>query len=189
MAKTNKSDERHGTKSFNLFSLDEPSGNLTLQSAFIQACISACHKPTSYHMAIFSVSSTQPLKTSVFKLQEGPEYALILEGTNEANIQRGQKESTKPGEGFSCKHTTKIAISACFGRKGLPYGGVATQPPSGRRGSRAAGGGSSWTGRGSARDSEPQQRGCEDEKRSEENLSFYLKTCQECEQTGVKKGY
>ncbi|KAI5154780.1 hypothetical protein MUG91_G51n110 [Manis pentadactyla] len=30
---------------------------------------------------------------------------------------------------------------------------------------------------------------CEDEKRSEENPSFYLKTCQECEQTGVQKGY
>ncbi|KAI5244643.1 Dna polymerase Alpha Subunit B [Manis pentadactyla] len=76
---------------------------------------------------------------------------------------------------------------------GLPYGGVATQPPSCRRGSRAGGGGGgdgpSWTGRGSAGDSEPQQRGCEDEKRSEENLSFYLKTCQECEQTGVKKGH
>ncbi|KAI5936922.1 MARCO-like protein [Manis javanica] len=48
-------------------------------------------------LAIFSVSSTQPLKTSVFKLQEGPESALIVEGGNEANIQRGQKESTKPG--------------------------------------------------------------------------------------------
>ncbi|KAI5281459.1 Marco-Like Protein [Manis pentadactyla] len=46
----------------------------------------------------FSVSSTQPLKTSVFKLQEGPESALIVEGGNEANIQRGQKESTKPGD-------------------------------------------------------------------------------------------
>ncbi|XP_073068351.1 uncharacterized protein [Manis javanica] len=44
-----------------------------------------------------TVSSTQPLKTSVFKLQEGPESALIVEGGNEANIQRGQKESTKPG--------------------------------------------------------------------------------------------
>ncbi|KAI5140165.1 Leucine-Rich Repeat Serine/Threonine-Protein Kinase 2 [Manis pentadactyla] len=41
----------------------------------------------------------------------------------------------------------------------------------------------SWPGR----DSEPQQRGCEDEKRSEENPIFYLKSCQECEQTGVKK--
>ncbi|KAI5281458.1 Rapamycin-Insensitive Companion Of Mtor [Manis pentadactyla] len=76
------------------------------------------------------------------------------------------------------------------GNKGLPYGGVATQPPSGRRGSRAAGGGGpSWTGRGPAGDSEPQQRGREDEKRSEENPSFYLKTCQECEQTGVQKGH
>ncbi|KAI5937051.1 Nuclear pore complex-interacting protein family member B11 [Manis javanica] len=74
---------------------------------------------------------------------------------------------------------------------GLPYGGVATQPPSGRRGSRAGGdgGGPSWTRRGSAGDSEPQQRGWECEKRSEENPSFYLKTCQECEQTGVKKGH
>ncbi|KAI5138044.1 Collagen Alpha-1(X) Chain, partial [Manis pentadactyla] len=72
--------------------------------------------------------------------------------------------------------------------KGLPFGGVATQPPSVRRGSRPGdGGGSSWKRGGAAGDSEPQQRGCEDEKRSEENLSFYLKSCQECEQTGVKK--
>ncbi|KAI5933545.1 Collagen alpha-1(XVII) chain [Manis javanica] len=73
-------------------------------------------------------------------------------------------------------------------KKGLPSGGVATQPPSVRRGLRPGdGGGPSWTRRGPAGDSEPQQRGCEDEKRSEENPVFYLKTCRECEQTGVKK--
>ncbi|XP_073096663.1 uncharacterized protein [Manis javanica] len=73
-------------------------------------------------------------------------------------------------------------------KKGLPSGGVATQPPSVRRGLRPGdGGGPSWTRRRPAGDSEPQQRGCEDEKRSEENPVFYLKTCRECEQTGVKK--
>ncbi|XP_073096134.1 uncharacterized protein [Manis javanica] len=45
---------------------------------------------------------------------------------------------------------------------------------------------SSWPGRG-LRAPRPRQRGCEDEKRSEENPVFYLKTCRECEQTGVKK--
>nr|XP_027826429.1 LOW QUALITY PROTEIN: MARCO-like protein [Ovis aries] len=44
-------------------------------------------------LAMFSVSSTQPLKTgSVFKLGDSPEPALILERDNEANQQGGQKE-------------------------------------------------------------------------------------------------
>ncbi|XP_065776275.1 MARCO-like protein [Muntiacus reevesi] len=43
-------------------------------------------------LAMFSVSSTQPLKTSVFKVGDSPEPALILERENEANQQGGQKE-------------------------------------------------------------------------------------------------
>ncbi|XP_068837213.1 MARCO-like protein [Capricornis sumatraensis] len=44
-------------------------------------------------LAMFSVSSTHPLKTgSVFKLGDSPEPALILERENEANQQGGQKE-------------------------------------------------------------------------------------------------
>ncbi|XP_043769783.1 MARCO-like protein [Cervus elaphus] len=43
-------------------------------------------------LAMFSVSSTQPLKTSVFKVGDSPEPALILETENEANQQGGQKE-------------------------------------------------------------------------------------------------
>ena len=43
-------------------------------------------------MVIIPVSSTQPLKTSVFKVGDSPEPALILERENEANQQGGQKE-------------------------------------------------------------------------------------------------
>ncbi|XP_036168456.1 MARCO-like protein [Myotis myotis] len=44
------------------------------------------------------LSSTQTLKTSVIKLEEGPEPALILERNNEANPQGRQKESNEKGD-------------------------------------------------------------------------------------------
>ena len=43
-------------------------------------------------MVIIPVSSTQPLKTSGFKVGDSPEPALILERENEANQQGGQQE-------------------------------------------------------------------------------------------------
>ncbi|XP_028000544.2 MARCO-like protein [Eptesicus fuscus] len=49
-------------------------------------------------LVMFSVSSTQTLKTSVIKLEEGPQPALILERNNEANPQGGQKESNEKGD-------------------------------------------------------------------------------------------
>ncbi|XP_040478630.1 MARCO-like protein [Ursus maritimus] len=48
-------------------------------------------------VAMFSESSTQILKTSVFKPQEGPEPAFILERKNEANHQGEQRESNRQG--------------------------------------------------------------------------------------------
>ncbi|XP_044081472.1 MARCO-like protein [Neovison vison] len=48
-------------------------------------------------MTMFSVSSTQILKTNVFKPQEGPEPAFILERKNEANHRGEQQESNQQG--------------------------------------------------------------------------------------------
>eukprot|EP00071_Canis_lupus_P004435 XP_005617438.2 fibril-forming collagen alpha chain [Canis lupus familiaris] len=49
--------------------------------------------------AMFSVTSTQTWKSSVFKPQEGPEPAFILERKNEANHQREQQASNQQGGG------------------------------------------------------------------------------------------
>ncbi|XP_039100425.1 MARCO-like protein [Hyaena hyaena] len=71
-------------------------------------------------LALFSVSSAQMLKTSVFKPEEGPEPAFILERKNEANHQGEQSEFNKQGGGNT------QGKQAIFGLQGRP--GLSSQP-------------------------------------------------------------
>ncbi|XP_046932287.1 MARCO-like protein [Lynx rufus] len=65
-------------------------------------------------LAMFSVSSTQALKTSVFKPEEGSEPAFIRQRKHEANHQGEQKEFNKQGGNTQGKQ----AISGLQGRPG-----------------------------------------------------------------------
>ncbi|XP_070270299.1 MARCO-like protein [Myotis yumanensis] len=71
-------------------------------------------------LAMFPVSSTQTLKTSVIKLEEGPEPALILERNNEANPQGGQKESNEKGDSNTQRKSETFIFSGKPGHSNQP---------------------------------------------------------------------